>query len=134
MVRRAVAPADTGARLPGYYCDAAEAYKHNKHYASVVASDRRNAFTPVTVNEYGQIGPQAVDLVDLIASRAHDPVTLKTYTMRRLAVGGSSSGSGSGGGDCATCTGGQEVCSETCTRRFIDMCINTKGFTYAQCR
>ena len=42
-------------------------------------------FTPVTVNEYGQIGPQAVDLVDLIASRAHDPVTLKTCTMRRLA-------------------------------------------------
>ena len=38
------------------------------------------------VNEYGQIGPQAIELVDLIASRAHDPVTLKTYTMRRLAV------------------------------------------------
>ena len=77
---------DKEARLPGYHCDHWEAYKHNKHYASVVASDRRNAFTPVTVNEYGQIGPQAVDLVDLIASRAHDPVTLKTYTMRRLAV------------------------------------------------
>ena len=51
-----------------------------------MASDHRNAFTPVTVNEYGQIGPQAIELVDLIASRAHDPVTLKTYTMRRLAV------------------------------------------------
>jgi hypothetical protein len=40
----------------------------------------------VTVDEYGQIGPQAIELVDLIVSRARDPVTLKTYTMRRLAV------------------------------------------------
>ena len=77
---------DKEARLPGYHCDAAENVKHGKHYASVVASDHRNAFTPVTVNEYGQIGPQAIELVDLIVSRAHDPVTLKTYTMRRLAV------------------------------------------------
>ena len=63
------------ARLPGYHCDHWEAYKHNKHYASVVASDHWNAFTPVTVNEHGQIGPQAIELVDLIASRARDPVT-----------------------------------------------------------
>ena len=51
-----------------------------------MASDHRNAFTLVTVNEYGQIGPQAIELVDLIVSRAHGPVTLETYTMRRLAV------------------------------------------------
>ena len=35
----------------GGTCDAAENVKHDKHYASVVASDHRNAFTPVTVNE-----------------------------------------------------------------------------------
>ena len=75
---------DKEAAHPDYHCDVAEAFKHNKHYASVVASDHWNAFTPVTVNEYGQIGPQAIELVDLIVSKAHDPVTLKTYTMRRL--------------------------------------------------
>jgi hypothetical protein len=74
------------AALPGFHCDAAESAKQNKHYASVVASDQRNAFTPVAVNEHGQIGPRAIELVDLIASRTHDPVALKTYTMRRLAV------------------------------------------------
>ena len=77
---------DKEAALPGWHCDAAEQYKHTKHFASVVASDSRNAFTPVAINEYAPLVPQAIELVDLIASRAHDPVTLKTHTMRRLAV------------------------------------------------
>ena len=56
------------------------------HNASVVASDARNDFYPVAINEYSQLGPQALDVVDIIVSRSHDPVALKTYMLRQLAV------------------------------------------------
>jgi hypothetical protein len=74
------------AALPGWLCDVAERYKIGKHHASVVADDSRNEFTPIAVNEYGQLGPRAIDLLDRVVSRSQDPVTLKTYIMRRLAV------------------------------------------------
>ena len=32
------------------------------------------------------VGPQGMELVDIIVSRAHDPTSMKTYMMRRLAV------------------------------------------------
>ena len=74
------------AALPGWRCDIAERFKIGKHHASVVADDSNNEFTPIAVNEYGQLGPQALDLLDRVVSRSQDPVTLKTYIMRRLAV------------------------------------------------
>ena len=75
------------AALPGWRCDIAERFKIGKHHASVVADDSRNEFTPIAVNEYGQLGPRALDLLDRIVSRSQDPaVTLKTYILRRLAV------------------------------------------------
>ena len=77
---------DKEALLPGIFCDRAERFKHGKHNASVVASDARNDFYPVAVNEYSQLGPQGMDVVDIIVSRSHDPVALKTYMLRQLAV------------------------------------------------
>ena len=74
------------AALPGWRCDIAERFKIGKHHASVVADDSNNEFTPIAVNEYGQLGPRALDLLDRVVSRSQDPVTLKTYIMRRLAV------------------------------------------------
>ena len=57
-----------------------------REVASVVASNRKNELKPVAVSEYGTIGPQGMELVDIIFSRAHDPASMKTYMMRRLAV------------------------------------------------
>ena len=59
--------------------------KFNKH-ASVVASNRKNGLKPVAVSEYGTIGPQGMELVDIIVSRSHDPASMDTYMVRRLAV------------------------------------------------
>ena len=77
---------DKEAAQPGRSADRAEVVKFNKHFASVVASNRKNELKPVAVSEYGTIGPQGMELVDIIVSRAHDPTSMKTYMMRRLAV------------------------------------------------
>lgn len=74
------------AAQPGMSADKAEVTKFNKHFASVVASNCKNELKPVAVSEYGTIGPQGMELVDTIVSRAHDPPSMKTYMMRRLAV------------------------------------------------
>ena len=63
---------------PGTYDrEAAQVVKFNKHFASVVASNRKNELKPVAVSEYGTIGPQGMELVDIIVSRAHDPASMK---------------------------------------------------------
>ena len=76
------------AAFPGTLCDTFEAAKVRHHLPAIRANNPADAFYAFVLDEHGAIGPQGLDLLDLLFTKAAkgSSVALKTYWMRRLAV------------------------------------------------
>jgi hypothetical protein len=61
------------AAQPGYSADQAETAKFNKHFSSVAAHNRKHELKPVAVSEFGTIGPQGMELADIIRLQGPGP-------------------------------------------------------------